>query len=123
MKQTLSTISVTEISHLRHICHDDANDKDDGLNQTIAHDHRDDEEDDANGDGDGGDEVDKLADLNRRQLCRWSEDSYINYSTSLLIGVLPESREATRPAMLPITVSSPVLITTPLPTPSTTLVE
>ena len=95
-------------SHLRHICHDDANDKDDGLNQTIAHDHRDDEEDGANGDGDGGDEVDKLADLNRRQLCRWSEDSYINYSTSLLIGVLPESREATRPAMLPITVSSPV---------------
>ena len=57
-------------SHLRHICHDDANDEDDGLNNTIAHDQRDDEEDDTNGDGDGGDEVDKLADLNRRQLCR-----------------------------------------------------
>ena len=53
-------------SHLRHICHDDANDEDDGLNSSIAHDQRDDEEDGANGDGDGCDEVDKLADLRER---------------------------------------------------------
>ena len=64
-------------SHLRHICHDDANDEDDGLNRSIAHDQRDDEEDDANGDGDGCDEVDKLADLKRRRVCRWSEDSNV----------------------------------------------
>ena len=63
--------------HLRDISHDDANHEDDGLNQTIAHDHTDNKEDDANGDGDGRDEVDKLADLKRMRECRWSEDSNI----------------------------------------------
>ena len=58
-------------SHLRHICHNDADDKDDGLNPTVAHDQSDDEEDEANGDGDGSDEVDKLADLKRRRMSDW----------------------------------------------------
>ena len=61
------TFSKVPSSHLGHICHDDANDEDDGLNRSIAHGQRDDEEDDADGDGDGSDEVDKLADLKRRK--------------------------------------------------------
>ena len=56
-------------------------------------------------------------------LCTKVKNKILFHSTSLLIKVLPESKEATEPAMLPITVSSPVLITTPVLTPSTTLVE
>ena len=46
-----------------------ANDKDDCLNPVVAHQHGDDEEDDTKGNGDGSDEVDKLADLERRDVC------------------------------------------------------
>ena len=51
--------------HLWHIGHNDANDKDDGLNPVVAHGHGDDEEDEAEGEGYASDEVDKLADLKR----------------------------------------------------------
>ena len=64
-------------SHLRNIGHDDANDKDDGLNRRIAHDQRDDEEDDADGNGNGSDEVDKLADLKGGKNANWFEDSNV----------------------------------------------
>ena len=45
--------------------HNDANDKDDGLNPVVAHGHGDDEEDKAEGEGYASYEVDKLADLKR----------------------------------------------------------
>ena len=74
--QTFSKV-IVQSSHLRHICHNDADDEDNGLIPVITHDQRDDEEDDSNGDGDGSDEVDKLADLKGGKNANWSEDSNV----------------------------------------------
>ena len=69
MKDLSKKCKQYKFAHLRHICHNDADDKDDCLNPVVAHQHGDDEEDDTKGKGDGGDEVDKLADLERRHVC------------------------------------------------------
>ena len=56
-------------AHLGHNCHNDDSDKDECLHPAEAHQHDHDEEDGTKGNGDGSDEVDKLADLERRHVC------------------------------------------------------
>ena len=48
---------------------------------------------------------------------------WMKWAISLAIGVSPMSNPEARPAILPITVQSPMLMTMPLAVPSTALVE
>jgi len=47
----------------------------------------------------------------------------MKWAISFAMGVSPDSSPEAKPAILPITVLSPILMTTPFAVPSTTLVE